>query len=751
MAPRAAHDIDLHRKEPPRTGYLASWDAPETDSIVRLKDRGLMACLWFRGPDLHSALDSVLMTQATRLNALVRRFGGGWGLMTEARRRAARTYPEADWPDPVSRAIDAKRHALFTQPGHFATEMFLTLVCRTTAPLIPGWKHVLYANLPQERPDEEELERFSDEVERTEGLLNECCPAVEGEPGVVRLAGDALLTYLHSTVNMRPQQVTWPAADVHLDTFLARDDLHRLYRPPSLWRWPQLDEHWLRCVGVQAYPKATQPGMLDTLERLPLEYRAVTRYLPLDRAKAISELRKLRGAHYGQRHTTGQVMVEKFGGGESPLEDTAALDREKEVDALQAAVDHGDVSYGYPTQTVVVWDADFRRATEKAKLVEESLNTAGFTAKIETMNTMQAWEGSIPGNMYANLRRPPLHSHNLAHLIPATAPERGRSWNPHLQRPALFCATGRGHIPFWFNNYVGDVGHTLVVGPIGMGKSTLLAFMALQWRKYHGQVFVCDKGNSMRCATYAVGGHWHDMGAEVRQQFQVGISLDDPAFTPWKTSWKLGPGDWHCFEFEDLLRTPKVAAELFDALYQEILPRLTGIPTLLILDEGYIYIRHRPNFVQDALKDLRKKECSVIFTVQSLGDYAQSPIAHDINEQCLTRVFLSNYRALEPATARLYEGLAMHERQREIVAHLVPKREYYYQGYGDQGNQVFNLNLDPMTLAFVGRSRPKDLAEMDEIYWKDPAMFGVNWLLHLGLGTDAANLQEDFERMEVAV
>src|SRR3546814_1947374 len=70
-----------------------------------------------------------------------------------------------------------------------------------------------------------------------------------------------------------------------------------------------------------------------------------------------------------------------------------------------------------------------------------------------------------------------------------------------------------GSTPFRFSLHVGDVGHTLVVGPTGAGKSVLLALMALQFRRYPGsQVFAFDFGGSIRAAALAMGGDWHDLG-----------------------------------------------------------------------------------------------------------------------------------------------------------------------------------------------------------------------------------------------
>jgi type IV secretory pathway VirB4 component len=65
--------------------------------------------------------------------------------------------------------------------------------------------------------------------------------------------------------------------------------------------------------------------------------------------------------------------------------------------------------------------------------------------------------------------------------------------------------------------HVGDVGHTLIVGPTGAGKSVLLALMALQLRRYEcAQVFAFDFGGSIRAAAFAMGGDWHNLGGALR-------------------------------------------------------------------------------------------------------------------------------------------------------------------------------------------------------------------------------------------
>jgi len=77
-----------------------------------------------------------------------------------------------------------------------------------------------------------------------------------------------------------------------------------------------------------------------------------------------------------------------------------------------------------------------------------------------------------------------------------------------------------GATPFRLVTHVGDVGHTLIVGPTGAGKSVLLATFVLQFRRYdRARIFVFDKGRSIRATVLALAGEHYDSGAMGRLPF----------------------------------------------------------------------------------------------------------------------------------------------------------------------------------------------------------------------------------------
>jgi type IV secretion system protein VirB4 len=212
---------------------------------------------------------------------------------------------------------------------------------------------------------------------------------------------------------------------------------------------------------------------------------------------------------------------------QSVLMDTDAANKAADADAALQDLGSDQVGQVYVTATVTVWSADRTVADERLRLVEKVIQSRDFTCIVEGVNAIEAWLGSVPGQTYANVRQPPISTLNLAHMMPLSAVWAGPARDDHLDAPPLFYARTEGATPFRFALHVGDVGHTMIVGPTGAGKSVLLALMALQFRRYpEAQVFVFDFGGSIRAATLAMGGDWQDLGGSLTEDAQsTSVSL----------------------------------------------------------------------------------------------------------------------------------------------------------------------------------------------------------------------------------
>ena len=100
------------------------------------------------------------------------------------------------------------------------------------------------------------------------------------------------------------------------------------------------------------------------------------------------------------------------------------------------------IGQAYVTATVTVWDDDPRIADEKLRLVEKVIQGRDFTCMAETVNAVEAWLGSLPGHVYANVRQPPVSTLNLAHMIPLSAVWAGPERDEHFGAPPLVLRAG---------------------------------------------------------------------------------------------------------------------------------------------------------------------------------------------------------------------------------------------------------------------------------------------------------------------
>jgi type IV secretion system protein TrbE len=523
-----------YRHSNTRLADFLPWAALVDEGIVLNKDGSFQRTARFRGPDLDSAVPSELVAIAGRLNSALRRLESGWAIFVEAQRHSAGPYPPNQFPDAASALVDAERRAQFEEAGtHYESSYFLTFVYLPPAEGTTQAERLLYegGSRTVDANAREILRAFIDRTNRVlqliEGFMPECA----------WLDDEGTLTYLHSTVSAKRQRVRVPEIPMYLDALLAD-------QPLTGGLEPMLGSAHLRCLTIVGFPTATTPGILDDLNRLAFAYRWSTRAIMLDKGDATRLLTRIRRQWFAKRKSVTAILKEVMTNEASALLDTDAHNKAMDADAALQELGSDEIGQAFVTATVAVWDPDPTTADEKLRLVEKVIQGRDFTCIVETVNAVEAWLGSLPGQVYANVRQPPVSTLNLAHMIPLSAVWAGEARDHYFKGPPLFLAKTEGATPFRFSLHVGDVGHTLVVGPTGAGKSVLLALMALQFRRYpKAQIFAFDFGCSVRAATIAMGGDWHDIGGVLSGEsaefveLQPLAAIDQSAERSWAAEW----------------------------------------------------------------------------------------------------------------------------------------------------------------------------------------------------------------------
>ena len=358
---------------------------------------------------------------------------------------------------------------------------------------------------------------------------------------------------------------------------------------------------------------------------------------------------------------------------------------------------------------------------------------------------------------------------------------------------------------------MGDVGHSLVVGPTGAGKSVLLALMALQFRRYRGaQVFasILVVRSARRRSPWAATGTISAAPSRGESNAPVALqplaNIDDEGERVWAAAWLtgvlsregvvIGPlnrdliwlapsslasapkdertltgfvvivqsaelkqalqpytldGPWghlldaeaesfadadvQAFETEGLIGTA-AAPSVLAYLFHRIEARLSGAPTLILVDEGWLALDD-PTFgaqLKEWLKTLRKKtpvSCSPPVPCRYRSQCHRTRDHRELRDHasfCPTSVRSS------PRLPRSMIGLASTLRQIDILASATSKRDYYCQSR--RGNRLFELRLSDVALAFCAASAKADqtaIAKLIDEHGRDA--FAAEWLRHRGL------------------
>lgn len=544
---RAASQIlrlGAHRGRGAGLNDLLKYAAVVDNGVVVCKDGSLLAAWSYAADDNASSTEAQREFVASAINQALVRLGSGWMIHVDAVRRPAPRYPAADeshFPDPVSAAIEDERRALFESLGNMYEGQFVL-----TATYMPPAK--VQQRLAEMMFDDEGKVTDSDTA-RLLGTFGRECRALESRLSTAvklkRLAAttvqdedgrlvhyDDLLSWLQFCISGDQHPVRLPSQPIYLDAVLGGREL---------WggTLPRIGRRYLQVVAIEGLPVESQPGILTALSELQADYRWSSRFIFMDTHEAIANMEKFR-KRWKQKVRGFMDQVFNIGSGQV---DQDALSMVEDADAAIAELNSGFVAHGYYTSVVVLMDENREVVESAARYIEKTVNSLGFVARIETINTMDAWLGSLPGHGVENVRRPLINTLNLADMIPTSSIWTGTAsapcpMYPPGAPPLMSCVT-QGATPFRLNLHVRDLGHSFIFGPTGAGKSTHLALIAAQLRRYRDMTIYCfDKGNSMFPLVTACGGLHFEVGSDdSRLAFCPLQFLDSRADRAWAMSW----------------------------------------------------------------------------------------------------------------------------------------------------------------------------------------------------------------------
>lgn len=560
------------RENKNRLSYMLPWQWIDENGVIHNKDGSLQMTFIYRPLDIESATQKELVLITSRLNNIFRRLDTGWAVHMEAQRRISDDYLASKMAHPITQVMEDERKEYFCQSDHFENKYYFTL---TFNPPTTRLERKFYAWFFKESKTEDISDELDEKVmaylhqaETVFGMLDELLPDCRV------LTPDETLTYLHSTISDKYHPVKVPNPAMYLDSFLYDSDFSGELQPI-------LGESHCRVITILNYTPISSAGFLDPLNSLDFEYRWISRFIFLDKKDANKEIENYKNAWNQQTKSISQRLQEIITRKESNDINETALLKKDEISLAGQDLNMDYVGYGYYSMSVIILDKNEEIADKKAMQVMKTINNLGFTAKIENLNSVEAWFGSLPGVVRANVRRSLVSTLNFCHMAPTSDIWAGPIKNDHLKGPVLLYADTLGSVPFRLSLHQGDVGHTMIVGPTGAGKSVLLNTIEAHFLKYpNSRVFIFDKSASSRALTMALNGNFYNLGIEGENElsFQPLSKIDNEQEKTWASEWLL-----NYLRLENYTVTPREKELVWDAI-NSLVDMPTGQRTMTVFN-----------------------------------------------------------------------------------------------------------------------------------------------------------------------
>lgn len=583
-------------------GDLLGWAFLIDEGIVLMKDGGFLTGLRLRGRDLESATAAEVNQAAAIVRQVLGLLGEGYAFEVNQHRHETHDYPDLKgnhYPTPALWALEREQRDQYQSRGeHFVTDNVILITYVPPKETLQRWERLLVEGAGDRLDWMQILHRFKNTVEEVQSLLATTF-------SVERLGSRALLSECHRCLTGLQHTVVSPpvlkggsemnkgsALHSYLSYVLASDDFVTGFQPV-------VGRRYVFAISITSLGTETVAASSDWFNRLRENARWHMRFVCLSRHEADRRIAKLQTRWFHQRGGLRALfMPGDYQARREDFEDLDATEMQRETSQALADNRSGRARFGYMTNTILLGDTNRDRGAGRALALMQAIRDQGWTCSLETMGATDAFLGSLPGHGSYNLRRPLLSSVNLAHLFPTTTPWPGEAACPSNlfppeSPPLLYARTG-GATPFRVNLHQGDVGHTLVVGATGAGKSVLVGMLAMSWLRYaRSRVFIFDVGYSHLIPTLAAGGTHYDLAGEEQGEgpaiaLQPLRHIDEDAERIWALFWLeticelgghiLSPEDRRVLGHAlDLLAQAPPENRTLTALYVSLPRRLQGV------------------------------------------------------------------------------------------------------------------------------------------------------------------------------
>ncbi len=467
--------------------YRCHWNS---DTILTYKEE-FIRVIKIKGFAFETADDiDVDLKKNARNNLFKGMATGNLSLYFHTVRRKEKGFPDGDMPDAFSRRVNEEWAAKHSDDKSFINEHYLTIIRGQDTSGVAMLENM--AKKLQHKTDKLAWEAYMrecyDELDEMTGrILNgfanygaETLGIVETDDGV----HSELLEFLSRLVNAGyAQPISPPLGPISNHIPISRlyfgNKSVEIHNPSSI-------KH-AGLVSIKEYRPSTHAGVFDSFMQMPFELVISQSFSFINRMIAISSMQ------LQQRRLVQSEDV--------------AVSQIQEIDQALDSAMSGEFAFGNHHFTVLCIEESPKALESALSMAVVELSNSGITGVREKLNLEPAYWAQLPGNSLYMARRSIVNTFNVAAFASFHNYPSGKRKRNHWGDAVTVFNTISG-TPYFFSFHVRDVGHTMIIGPTGSGKTVLLNFLCAQAQKFKCRLFFFDKDRGAEIFLRAIRGRY---------------------------------------------------------------------------------------------------------------------------------------------------------------------------------------------------------------------------------------------------
>lgn len=423
-----------------------------------------------------------LVAWHNKLNIAIRSIGDDrFSIWTHIVRRPIEPRRAEGFRSTFARDLDARYHQRMVASTFYENRFYAALIVKPADMMSASLGKWISGGTERDELHARDLEILDSKCRDFAAALNDCAPV-------------ALGTYEHDGVMFsRPLEV--------LHHVMTGDDLRiplidgpigqALYSSRIIFGKETIEvrlphkTHYAAMFGIRDYVAETRTGQFNSLLALDMPFVLTQSFTSTVKGQAMGKLAKKR-RQFESSEDAGISQSDAL---------VTAMD-----DLMSNAFVMGDHHW-----SLMVMDNEPARLLERISIARSAAADTGMVIARESLALEAAFWAQLPGNWQMRARPAMIKSSNFAALSPFyTYPSGKAEHNWWGSAVALLKTSAAG--AFWFNFHAADLGHTLIIGPSGGGKTVLQNFLQSQLEKLDTtQVFI-DKDRGAEIFVRASGG-----------------------------------------------------------------------------------------------------------------------------------------------------------------------------------------------------------------------------------------------------